>query len=276
MYPSIADGNVKPLTLQDFSRMRADGEKIACLTAYDASFARLEDAAGVEWVLVGDSLGMVIHGQPSTVAVSVDDIVYHCRATAHGLQRGFLVADMPFLSFSTTDEAMFNARRLMQEGYAKMVKLEGGAVQAEIVEFLTLRGVPVCGHLGLRPQLIHKLGGFKVQGREDAVAAQMIEDAKVLEQAGADMLLLECVPTSLARRITESAGVPVIGIGAGPDVDGQILVLHDILGVSRGRKPRFVRDFLQGTDGDVEAAIRAYVQAVKSGEYPDVEHSFGG
>ncbi len=275
MYPSTADGSVQPLTLQDFARMREDGEKIACLTAYDASFAKLEDSAGVEWVLVGDSLGMVIHGQPSTVAVSVDDIVYHCRATAHGLQRGFLVADMPFLSFSTPDEAMFNARRLMQQGYAKMVKLEGGAVQAEIVNFLTQRGVPVCGHLGLRPQLIHKLGGFKVQGRDERVAAEMIEDAKILEQAGADMLLLECVPNSLARRITEAAGVPVIGIGAGPDVDGQILVLHDILGVSRGRRPRFVRDFLEGT-GDVEAAIRAYVQAVKSGEYPDVEHSFGG
>ncbi len=275
MYPTSADGNIAPLTLQDFARMRAEGEKIACLTAYDASFAKLEDAAGVEWVLVGDSLGMVIHGQASTVAVSVDDIVYHCRAAAHGLQRGFLVADMPFLSFSTPDEAIFNARRLMQEGYAKMVKLEGGAVQAEIVEFLTRRGVPVCAHLGLRPQLIHKLGGFKVQGRDAAVAAEMIEDARVLQEAGADMLLLECVPSSLARKITADAQVPVIGIGAGPDVDGQILVLHDILGVSRGRRPRFVRDFLLDS-GDVEGAIRAYVDAVKSGVYPDVEHSFGG
>ncbi len=275
MYPSSAAGSVQPLTLQDFARMRADGEKIACMTAYDASFAKLEDDAGVEWVLVGDSLGMVIHGQPSTVAVSVDDMVYHCRATAHGLQRGFLVADMPFLSFSTTDEAMFNARRLMQQGYAKMVKLEGGAVQAEIVHFLTQRGVPVCGHLGLRPQLIHKLGGFKVQGRDSAVADEMIEDAKVLQQAGADMLLLECVPNSLAKRISEAASVPVIGIGAGPDVDGQILVLHDVIGVSRGRRPRFVRDFLADS-GDVESAIRRYVAAVKSGEYPAVEHTFGG
>lgn len=274
MYPSIADGSVAPLTLQDFGRMRAAGEKIACLTAYDASFARLADTAGVEWVLVGDSLGMVIHGQSSTVAVSVDDIVYHCRATAHGLQRGFLVADMPFLSFSTADEAIGNARRIMQQGYAKMVKLEGGAVQAEIVDFLTQRGVPVCGHLGLRPQLIHKLGGFKVQGREEAAAAEMIEDARVLEQAGADMLLLECVPSSLAARIRAQAQVPVIGIGAGPDVDGQILVMHDILGVSRGRRPRFVRDFLADT-GDVEAAMQAYVMAVKSGEYPAAEHGFG-
>lgn len=275
MYPTTADGSVKPLTLQDFAAMRGRGEKIACLTAYDASFAKLADAAGVEWVLVGDSLGMVIHGQSSTVAVTVDDIVYHSRAVAHGLQRGFLVADMPFLSFSTPDEAIGNARRLMQEGYAKMVKLEGGAVQAEIVEFLTRRGVPVCGHLGLRPQLIHKLGGFKVQGRDEAVAAEMIEDARVLQQAGADMLLLECVPNSLAKTISDAASVPVIGIGAGPAVDGQILVLHDILGVSRGRLPRFVKDFLKDT-GDIEGAIRAYVQAVKSGSYPDLEHSFGG
>lgn len=275
MYPSVSNDSVRPLTLQDFSRMREEGEKIACLTCYDASFAKLEDAAGVEWVLVGDSLGMVIHGQPSTVAVNVDDIVYHCRATAHGLSRGFLVADMPFLSFSTPDEAIFNARRLMQEGFAKMVKLEGGAVQAEIVEFLTARGVPVCGHLGLRPQLIHKLGGFKVQGRDDEVAAEMLEDARVLVEAGADMLLLECVPNSLAREITEASTVPVIGIGAGPDVDGQILVLHDILGVSRGRLPRFVRDFLADS-GDVEGAMRSYVVAVKSGEYPDTLHTFGG
>ena len=275
MYPSTSDDSIRPLTLQDFAKMREQGEKIACLTAYDASFAKLEDTAGVELVLVGDSLGMVIHGQPSTVAVTIDDIVYHTRATAHGLRRGFLVADMPFLSFSTTDEAIFNARRLMQEGFAKMVKLEGGAVQAEIVRFLTDRGVPVCGHLGLRPQLIHKLGGFKVQGRDEAVAAEMIEDARVLEQAGADMLLLECVPNTLAKTITEAAGVPVIGIGAGPDVDGQILVLHDILGVSRGRRPRFVRDFLADA-GDVEGALREYVNAVKSGAYPDVEHTFGG
>ena len=274
MYPTTADGSVAPLTLQDFGRMRTAGEKIACLTAYDASFARLADAAGVEWVLVGDSLGMVIHGQSSTVAVSVDDIVYHCRATAHGLQRGFLVADMPFLSFSTADEAIGNARRMMQQGYAKMVKLEGGAVQAEIVRFLTARGVPVCGHLGLRPQLIHKLGGFKVQGREDAAAAEMLEDARVLQEAGADMLLLECVPSSLAGRIRAASSVPVIGIGAGPEVDGQILVMHDILGVSRGRVPRFVKDFLAEA-GDVEGAMKAYVAAVKSGAYPAPEHGFG-
>ncbi len=273
MYPSTAANAVKPLTLNDFRAMHDSGEKIACLTAYDASFAQLEDAAGVDLVLVGDSLGMVVHGRPTTVAVTVDDIAYHSRATAQGLQRAFLVADMPFLSFSTPDEAISNARRLLQDGQAKMVKLEGGAIQAEIVEFLTTRGVPVCAHLGLKPQLIHKLGGFKVQGKDETSAAEMIEDARVLQQAGADMLLVECIPAGLGKRLTELADVPVIGIGAGPDTDGQILVMHDILGVSRGRRPRFVRDFLAEA-GDVEGAFRAYVKAVKDGSYPAAEHSF--
>lgn len=274
MYPNPRPTGERPLTLQDFRRMHDSGEKIACLTAYDASFARLADGAGVEIVLVGDSLGMVVHGQGTTVSVRTQDIVYHSRAVSAGLSRAFLMADMPFLSFATRDQAISSAQALMQEGGAKMVKLEGGAIQADIVEFLTQRGVPVCGHLGLQPQLIHKLGGFKVQGRDDALAAQMREDARVLEQAGADMLLIECVPSGLAGSITEAAGVPVIGIGAGPDVDAQILVMHDALGVSRGRVPRFVKNFLSGRD-DVEEAFRAYVQAVKSGEFPAPEHGFG-
>nr|MBV6628478.1 3-methyl-2-oxobutanoate hydroxymethyltransferase [Oceanococcus sp. HetDA_MAG_MS8] len=274
MYPNPRPTGERPLTLQDFRRMHDSGEKIACLTAYDASFARLVDGAGVEIVLVGDSLGMVVHGQGTTVSVRTQDIVYHSRAVSAGLSRAFLMADMPFLSFATRDQAISSAQALMQEGGAKMVKLEGGAIQADIVEFLTQRGVPVCGHLGLQPQLIHKLGGFKVQGRDDALAAQMREDARVLEQAGADMLLIECVPSGLAGSITEAAGVPVIGIGAGPDVDAQILVMHDVLGVSRGRVPRFVKNFLSGRD-DVEEAFRAYVQAVKSGEFPAPEHGFG-
>ncbi len=254
--------------------MHDSGEKIACLTAYDASFARLADAAGVEIVLVGDSLGMVVHGHGTTVGVTNEDIVYHTQAVATGLSRAFLMADMPFLSFATRDAAIHGAQQLMQKGGAKMVKLEGGAVQADIVEFLTARGVPVCGHLGLQPQMVHKLGGFKVQGREDALAEQMREDARVLEQAGADMLLIECVPSGLARSITQSAGVPVIGIGAGPDVDAQILVMHDILGVSRGRVPRFVKNFMLGRD-DIEAAMKAYVDDVKSGAFPAAEHGFG-
>ena len=257
--------------------MREAGEKIACLTCYDASFAMVEDRAGVDLVLVGDSLGMVIHGQNTTTAVTTEQISYHSRAVRQGLSRAFLVADMPFLSFATRDRALDAAQQLMQEGGAQMVKLEGGRIQADIVEYLSARGVPVCAHLGLQPQLIHKMGAFKVQGREDAAAEEMIRDAEILEQAGADLLLLECVPSELARTITERAGVPVIGIGAGPHVDGQILVLHDILHISPsvtvGHTPRFVRNFMDGADS-IEAAITAYVQAVKDGSYPAPEHCF--
>ncbi len=264
--------------ISELRRMREAGERIACLTCYDASFALIEDRAGVDLILIGDSLGMVIHGQNSTTAVTVADIAYHSRTVAPHLKRAFLVADLPFLSFATRERALDASQRLMQEGGAKMVKLEGGREQADIVEYLSVRGVPVCAHLGLQPQLIHKLGAFKVQGREDAAAEAMLHDAKILEEAGADMLLLECVPSSLGRRITEASHVPVIGIGAGPDVSGQILVLHDILNISPmvtvGRKPRFVQNFMQGA-ADIESAIRAYVQAVKSGAYPAPEHCFG-
>lgn len=263
--------------VSELRRMREAGEKIACLTAYDASFALIEDRAGVDVILIGDSLGMVIHGQNSTTAVTVADIAYHSRCVAPHLKRAFLVADLPFLSFATRERALDASQRLMQEGGAKMVKLEGGREQADIVEYLSVRGVPVCAHLGLQPQLIHKLGAFKVQGREELAAEAMLHDAKVLEEAGADLLLLECVPSSLGRRITEAARVPVIGIGAGPDVSGQILVLHDILNISPmvtiGRKPRFVQNFMQGAP-DIESAIRAYVQAVKTSAYPAPEHCF--
>lgn len=263
--------------VSELRRMREAGEKIACLTAYDASFALIEDRAGVDVILIGDSLGMVIHGQNATTAVTVADIAYHSRCVAPHLKRAFLVADLPFLSFATRERALDSSQRLMQEGGAKMVKLEGGREQADIVEYLSVRGVPVCAHLGLQPQLIHKLGAFKVQGREEIAAEAMLKDAKILEEAGADLLLLECVPSSLGRRITEAAHVPVIGIGAGPDVSGQILVLHDILNISPmvtiGRKPRFVQNFMAGAP-DIESAIRAYVQAVKSSAYPAPEHCF--
>jgi len=263
--------------VSELRRMREAGEKIACLTCYDASFALIEDRAGVDVILIGDSLGMVILGQNSTTAVTVADIAYHSRAVAPHLKRAFLVADLPFLSFATRERALDASQRLMQEGGAKMVKLEGGREQADIVEYLSVRGVPVCAHLGLQPQLIHKLGAFKVQGREEVAAEAMLKDAKILEEAGADMLLLECVPSSLGKRITDAAQVPVIGIGAGPDVSGQILVLHDILNISPmvtiGRKPRFVQNFMTG-GADIESAIRAYVQAVKSGAYPAPEHCF--
>jgi len=272
----------KPVNVAELRRMREAGEKIACLTCYDASFALIEDRAGVDLVLVGDSLGMVIHGRATTTAVTVTDIVYHCRALKDHLKRAFLVADMPFLSFATRDRALDAAQQMMQEGGAKMVKLEGGREQADIVEYLTVRGVPVCAHLGLQPQLIHKMGAFKVQGRDDAAAAAMLHDAEVLQQAGADLLLLECIPAALGKRITESARVPVIGIGAGGDVDGQILVLHDILNISPtvtlGRKPRFVRNFMLGEAGsgakDIESAVGSYVKAVKDKSYPAPEHCF--
>ncbi|MFB3064467.1 MAG: 3-methyl-2-oxobutanoate hydroxymethyltransferase, partial [Gammaproteobacteria bacterium] len=237
------DSDKPPVTISTLEKMKAEGTPIACLTAYDASFANLVDEAGVDLVLAGDSLGMVIQGHPTTVPVTVDDIVYHCKAVARGLTRSFLVGDLPFLSYTTPKQAMHNSRRLMQEGRAKMVKLEGGAMQVEIVEYLASRDVPVCAHIGLKPQSVHKLGGYKIQGRDKATAKQMLADARALENAGADIVLLECIPNELGARITGELKVPVIGIGAGPDVDGQILVLYDILNSTIGRKPRFAQDF---------------------------------
>lgn len=268
---------VSPVHIGELRRMRAAHEKIACLTCYDASFAMVEDRAGVDLILVGDSLGMVIHGGTTTTPVTVEHIVYHSRCVAPHLKRAFLVADLPFLSYATRERALDASQRMMQEGGAKMVKLEGGREQADIVEYLATRGVPVCAHLGLQPQLIHKLGAFKVQGREEAAAEAMLRDARILEQAGADMLLVECIPASLGKRLTEQSHVPVIGIGAGGDVDGQILVLQDMLGfsplVTVGRKPRFVKNYMTG-DIDIEGAVRAYVAEVKNGAYPAAEHCF--
>ncbi len=273
LYPHLQERPERPVTLSDLSRMKQAGEKIACLTAYDASFAALEDRAGVDVVLVGDTLGMVFQGSDSTVSVSVDDMVYHSRAVAAGLYRPFLITDMPFLSYATKHQALDTAKRLMQEGRGQMVKFEGGEIQAETVEHLSTRGVPVCGHIGLQPQLVHKLGSFSVQGRGDAAARAMLRDARLLEEAGADLLLLECVPSTLAAEITANAKIPVIGIGAGPDVDGQILVIYDILGIWPGRKPRFVRDYMQGA-ADIESAVRTYVESVRDRSYPAPEHGF--
>ncbi|MCH8930438.1 MAG: 3-methyl-2-oxobutanoate hydroxymethyltransferase [Proteobacteria bacterium] len=267
------DSDKPPVTISTLVKMKAEGMPIACLTAYDASFANLVDEAGVDLVLAGDSLGMVIQGHPTTVPVTVDDIVYHCKAVARGLTRSFLVGDLPFLSYTTPRQAMGNSRRLMQEGRAKMVKLEGGAMQVEIVEYLASRDVPVCAHIGLKPQSVHKLGGFKIQGRDEATAKQMLADAKALENAGADIVLLECIPNELGARITEELKVPVIGIGAGPQVDGQILVLYDILNITIGRKPRFAQDFTIGGRSPIDA-VKAYVEAVRNGDYPAPEHCF--
>jgi 3-methyl-2-oxobutanoate hydroxymethyltransferase len=244
-------------------------EKFACLTAYDASFARVLEAAGVEVLLVGDSLGMVVQGQDTTLPVTLADIIYHSRCVGRGRRRALLMADLPFMSDATPARALGSAARLMQEGGAHVVKLEGGRVMAETVRLLAERGLPVCGHLGLLPQSVHKLGGYRVQGREADQAAILREDARILEQAGADLLLLEAVPAGLAGEITAAARVPVIGIGAGPACDGQVLVLYDVIGITP-RRPRFARDFLAGAGG-VQAAVEAYVRAVKTGSFPPPE-----
>jgi len=263
----------KPLGLRSLRKMRDAGEPIACLTAYDASFARRVDEAGVDLVLVGDTLGMVVQGHSSTVPVTVDDIVYHTRMVARGLSRAYLVADMPFLSYASPAAALENAGRLMQEGGARMVKLEGTGDQADVVAALAANGIPVCAHIGLRPQAAEKTGGFRIQGREPEAAARMLDDARRLEAAGADIILLECVPRELAGRIRAAVSVPVIGIGAGADVDGQILVLYDILDITVGRKPSFARNYMDGA-GDIAGALAAYVRSVKDRSYPAPEHTF--
>ncbi len=272
-YPHLQERSEQPLTLTDFARMKKDGEKIACLTAYDASFAAVEDRAGTDIVLVGDSLGNVIQGTDTTVPVTMDEMVYHSRCAAAGLYRPFLMTDLPFLSYATKHQALESSKRLMQEGRAQMVKFEGGETHAETVEHMNTRGVPVCGHIGLLPQLIHKIGGMKVQGREDKAAKAIIEDARVLEESGVDMLLVECVPSALGAEIAANAKVPVIGIGAGPDTDGQILVVYDIVNLSAGRKPRFVKNFMPEA-GSIEGAVEAYIKAVKARSYPAPEHCF--
>jgi len=269
----LRDSTRPPVTLATLARMKAEGEKIACLTCYDASFAVLVDEADADVALVGDSLGMVIQGHDTTVPVTMDQIVYHCRAVTRGLNRPFLIADLPFMSYPSKEQALGNSVRLMQEGGAKMVKLESGAGQTEIVEVLASHDIAVCAHLGLKPQSVHKSGGFRVQGRDTEAAERMLHDAKKLAAAGADMLLLECIPTELGRAVTEAVHVPVIGIGAGPHTDGQILVLYDVLDITTGRKPRFVKNFMPGAGTNLQA-LKNFVAAVKKGEYPAAEHCF--
>jgi 3-methyl-2-oxobutanoate hydroxymethyltransferase len=260
-------------TISTLQRMKEAGEKIAVLTSYDASFARLAEAAGVDVLLVGDSLGMVVQGRESTVPVTVDEMVYHTANVARVRQRALVVADMPFMSYSTPAEALHNAGRLMKEGGAQMVKLEGGAPQVETVLHLTRHAIPVCAHLGLLPQSVHQLGGYRVQGRDVDGARQIREDAVSLQQAGAQLLVLECVPAQLAAEVTQSLRIPVIGIGAGTDTDGQVLVVYDMLGITSGKRPSFVRNFMEGA-GSVEQAMAAYVQAVKFRTFPAPEHCF--
>jgi 3-methyl-2-oxobutanoate hydroxymethyltransferase len=269
----LRDSARPPVTLTTLAKLRADAVPIAALTCYDASYAVLVDEAGADIVLVGDSLGMVIQGHDTTVPVTMDQMVYHTQSVARGNHRPFLVADLPFMSYSSPDQALANSVRLMQEGGARMVKLESGAEQLRIVEFLTAHDIPVCAHLGLRPQSVHKTGGFRVQGREQEAALRIVQAAKDLEAAGADIVLVECVPNEVGDAVTKALQVPVIGIGAGPHVSGQIQVLYDVLDITSGRKPKFVRNFQQGLDSPL-AGLKAYVAAVKSREYPSSEYCF--
>jgi len=261
------------VTINTLREMKAGKEKIACLTAYDVSFAQLLDNVGVDIVLVGDSLGMVIQGLDSTIPVTMDEMIYHGKLVSRGVERALLILDMPFMSDASTQQAVENAGRFMKECGANMVKLEGGADQKELVETLTRLGIPVCAHLGLQPQRVHKLGGYKVQGRDAGVAEKMLNDVRVLEQAGADLLLLECVPDELAKKITELATIPVIGIGAGNQTDGQILVLYDILGISAGRIPKFSKNYMQQATS-IQQAVEQYVEEVKGVVFPDNVHTF--
>jgi 3-methyl-2-oxobutanoate hydroxymethyltransferase len=267
------DATRPPVTLSTLARMKADGEKIASLTCYDASFAVLLDAADVDVVLVGDSLGMVIQGHSTTVPVTMDQMVYHCACVSRGLHRPFLIGDLPFMSYPSREVALANSVRLMQDGGAQMVKLESGGKQTDVVEFLAGHDIAVCAHVGLKPQSVHKTGGFRVQGRERETATRLLEEARRLESAGADIVLLECIPASLGKAIAAELHVPVIGIGAGPDTDGQILVTYDMLDITTGRKPRFVRNFMEGATNNLEA-LKHYVRAVKQREYPAPEHCF--
>lgn len=263
----------KTVTIGDLRSRRESLDRITMLTCYDASFAALMDECGVDILLVGDSLGMVLQGHESTLPVTIEDIAYHTRCVARRKGKSWLMADMPFGSYQESPaQAYRNAAALMAAG-AQMVKLEGGAWLAPTIRFLTERGIPVCAHLGLTPQSVHALGGYRVQGRDQKAAEQLLSDARCLEHAGAEIVLVELIPTSLGKRLTDSLTVPTIGIGAGPHLTGQVLVLHDILDVTPGRRARFAKNFLKGS-GSIRGAIERFVREVKSGEYPAPEHSF--
>jgi 3-methyl-2-oxobutanoate hydroxymethyltransferase len=274
VHPTPPTGSArKAVTLPRLLEMRSAGEPIVMLTCYDASFAKLLDDCGVDCILVGDSLGMVVQGLESTLPVGLEDVAYHMRCVTRGARNAWLMADMPFGTFQGDPAQTFrNAVTLMQAG-AQMVKVEGGSWLAPTVSFLVERGIPVCGHLGLTPQSVHALGGYRVQGRSDAAADRLLKDALALQAAGAAMLVLELVPAAVAERVTQALTIPTIGIGAGAGCSGQVLVLHDMLDVYPGRKPRFVRNFMQGADS-IGAAVRAYVAAVRSREFPAAEHTY--
>ncbi|MGU7774315.1 3-methyl-2-oxobutanoate hydroxymethyltransferase [Burkholderia sp. MR1-5-21] len=262
----------KTITIPKLQDMREAGERIAMLACYDASFAALLDRCGTDVLLIGDSLGNVLQGQSTTLPVTLDHMVYHTESVARGNRTALIVSDMPFATYATPTQAFDHAARLMRAG-AQMVKLEGGAWLAETIRFLVERGIPVCGHVGLTPQSVHALGGFRVQGKTESAAARLIEDAMAMQDAGAQLIVMEAIPAALAAQVTAQLTIPTIGIGAGVHCSGQVLVLHDVLGVYLGRKAKFVKNFMDGQTS-IEAAIRAYVSEVKAGAFPAPEHSF--
>jgi len=260
-------------TLATLQQMVENNEKFTVLTCYDAIFADILENAGIDALLIGDSLGNVLQGESTTLSVNMEDMLYHTRCVARGSTKAFIIADMPFGSYQISPQQAFdNAARLLAAG-AHMVKIEGGKIMADTVQFLTQRGIPVCAHIGLTPQSIHQLGGYKLQGSTDKTAKQLLDDAKTLEKAGAAMLLMEVIPAKLARKITHALRIPTIGIGAGADCSAQVLVLHDALGLYRMKKPRFVKDFMAGA-GSIQEAVSNYVSAVKTGQFPAKEHEF--
>ena len=273
MYVESERAARKPVTVPSLREMKTRAEKIAMLTAYDASFAAQLEAAGVDVALVGDSLGMVVQGHASTLPVTLDQMVYHTAAAARGLRATLLIADLPFMSYRDVAHALATSARLLAEGGAAMVKLEGADWVCDVIAALVERDVPVCAHLGLTPQSVHKLGGYRVQGRERDAAEKLHTDALAVQQAGADLLVLECVPAALAAAITRELAIPTIGIGAGVGCDGQVLVVYDMLGLTPGRRPRFSKDFLAG-QGSIAAAIEAYVADVRGGRFPAPEHAY--
>ncbi len=260
------------ITTSTLIKMKQQGEKISTITAYDASFAKLFDQAGIHAILIGDSLGMVLQGENDTLPVSIEDMAYHTKSVRNGVETSLVIADMPFMSYATTEQAFVNATKLMQAG-ASMVKMEGGSWLVETIQKLVERGIPVCAHLGLTPQSVNVFGGFRVQGRNQDKALEMIEHAKQLEAAGAQLLVLECIPATLGKAITEAVSIPTIGIGAGKDTDGQILVMHDALGIACNYMPKFSRNFLVDT-GDIKKAIELYIKEVSLGNFPGQEHIF--
>ncbi|MCU7960784.1 MAG: 3-methyl-2-oxobutanoate hydroxymethyltransferase [gamma proteobacterium symbiont of Bathyaustriella thionipta] len=261
------------ISISSLMKMKQQAQKIAMLTAYDASFTQAMERAGVEVLLVGDSLGMVVQGHDSTLPVSLDDMIYHCQCVTRASHTAMVIADLPFMTYNSPEQALQSAGRLMKEGGAHLVKLEGGAGQIDNVAALTANGIPVCGHLGLLPQSIHQVGGYKVQGRDTLSAEIIFQDAHKLQEAGIALLILECVPMSLAEKISRQLDIPVIGIGAGAGCDGQVLVSYDLLGLTSGHVPKFVRNFLATSDS-IEAAFSAYVAAVKAADFPTIEESF--